>query len=305
MSLTWPDLEPLPGFKGGLVLLGLWIALAAAAAWLAPFDPWVQDPVRLLQPPGAVHWLGTDQLGRDLLSRIIHGARMDLALSVLGVLAPLAIGSLLGMLAGMAGGGMGGPGGGLGGGPGGGPGGGQVGGLVGRLAGSVLDRLIDLVEAFPPIVLILAVVAALGGDLRSFYLALAVVGWPAYASATRRQWRHLRRSAFVAAGRGLGLGMLRIHLRHILPNALTPALAHAPGDVLRILLIVMALGYFGIGLPAESLEWGALIAAGQSQMALGWWLPLFPGIAALSLALGLNWLAEGVAARLAAPSDPD
>ncbi len=270
MSIAVHSLEPLPGVKAGLAILLLWVVLAAAAQFLAPFDPNAQDLVRLLQPPTAVHWLGTDKLGRDLLSRIIYGARIDLALCALGILAPLILGCLLGIAAGTLGGPL----------------------------GLLINRLVDVLEAFPRFVLVLAIVAAIGSDIPRLYVALALAIWPAYARITREEWRRTCDSAFVGAARGLALGRLRIQLLHILPNALAPATARAPGDVARLLLMAMALGYLGIGVPPESVEWGSTIAVGQSQILVAWWIVLFPGLVGLSLALGLTWLAAGVAARL-------
>jgi peptide/nickel transport system permease protein len=139
--------------------------------------------------------------------------------------------------------------------------------------------------------------AALGADVRSFFIALALVGWPAYARLTRREWRRLKRAPFVTAARGLGFGPLRIHLLHILPNTLTPAIARALADVSRVLMLTLSLGYFGFGIPPTP-EWGSLIAQGQALLPSAWWVSLFPGLAALLLALGLSWLADGLAARL-------
>ncbi len=270
MSVALAPPQP-PGLKAGMAVFGLWLLLAAGAAVLAPHDPEAQDLMRLLQGPGAVHWLGTDKLGRDLASRIIYGARTDLAMSVLGVFPPFVIGCAIGALAG------------------------ALGGPLSVLLGGVIDVL----EGFPRIVLVLLAVAALGGDPRSYFLALALATWPAYARLTRAEWRRVRRSAFVRAAEGLGFRQCRIHLQHILPNALTPAIARAPGDVVRLLLLAVALGYFGLGVPPGAPEWGALLAEAQPLLPAAWWMAVFPGLACLSLAMALNRLGDGVAARLA------
>ncbi len=247
MSVALAPPQP-PGLKAGMAVFGLWLLLAAGAAVLAPHDPEAQDLMRLLQGPGAVHWLGTDKLGRDLASRIIYGARTDLAMSVLGVFPPFVIGCAIGALAG------------------------ALGGPLSVLLGGVIDVL----EGFPRIVLVLLAVAALGGDPRSYFLALALATWPAYARLTRAEWRRVRRSAFVRAAEGLGFRQCRIHLQHILPNALTPAIV-----------------------PPGAPEWGALLAEAQPLLPAAWWMAVFPGLACLSLAMALNRLGDGVAARLA------
>jgi len=214
------------------------------------------------------------RLGRDVLSRVIYAARIDLEMGVLAVVPPFTIGCLIGVAAGAAGG----------------------------ILGALVDCVTDILEAFPRVVLVLAVMAALGADLGSFFTALALVAWPGYARLTREEWRRMKKSAFVATAWGLGFGAPRIYLQHILPNTLTPAIACALSDTVRILLLALSIGYFGIGAPAASVEWGSMIAEGQALLPEAWWICLFPGLAAVLLALGLTWLADGAAARLQARS---
>jgi len=244
-----------------------WIFVAVAAPWLAPFDPLEQNLAATLLPPGGAHLLGTDNFGRDLLSRIIWGTRLDLQMGVFGVLFPFIIGTAIGATAGYCGG----------------------------FVDVVLMRLLDVTVSFPFLVLIIAIVATLGPGLTSFYIALALVGWVSYARLVRSRFLVLKHADFVLAARSLGFGHRRIVLHHILPNAIMPALVFSMSDAVIDVVLGASLSYLGLGIQPPTAEWGLMIAEGQNFIATAWWMTFFPGLAIVLLATGFSLLADGVA----------
>jgi peptide/nickel transport system permease protein len=255
---------------GGGLMLAAWTLIALAAPLLAPHDPFAQDISRALLPPGAAHPMGTDNFGRDVLSRVIWGARIDLTMGIAGVLAPFVIGCLVGLVA----------------------------GYVGGVVDTVLMRILDVALAFPFLVLVIAIVAVLGPGLGSFLLSLALVGWVSYARILRKETQVLKHADFIQAVRGVGFGAPRILLRHILPNAISPALVFAMSDVVLTILLGSSLSYLGLGVAPPTAEWGLMIAEGQNFIATAWWICLFPGLAIVVLAFGFSLIADGLAARL-------
>jgi peptide/nickel transport system permease protein len=244
-----------------------WLLVALSAPWLAPFDPLEQNLSAALLPPGGAHLLGTDNFGRDLLSRIIWGTRLDLQMGVFGVVFPLIIGTVIGAIAG------------------------YFGGIVDML----LMRLLDVTVAFPFLVLIIAIVATLGPGLASFYIALALVGWVSYARLVRSRFLVLKGADFVVAARSLGFSHGRIVLHHILPNAIMPALVFSMSDAVIDVVLGASLSYLGLGIQPPTAEWGLMIAEGQTFIATAWWMSFFPGVAIVLLATGFSLLADGVA----------
>jgi peptide/nickel transport system permease protein len=251
---------------GALISLS-WLLIAIFAPLLAPYDPIAQDLKATFQPPGAAHWLGTDNYGRDILARIIFATRIDLQMGILGVLFPFIIGNTIGVLSG------------------------YFGGIVDML----LMRLLDITIAFPFFVLVIAIISVLGPGLNSFYIALALVGWVSYARLTRAQVLVLKHSDFILAARTLGYSPLRIMFRHLLPNAITPAVVFSMTDVVLVVLLGSALSYLGLGVQPPAAAWGVMIADGQPFIASAWWMCVFPGVAIVLLALGCSLLADGMA----------
>jgi peptide/nickel transport system permease protein len=251
---------------GGALCL-FWLLVALAAPWLAPYDPLAQDLAATLQPPSVVHLLGTDNFGRDILSRIIWGTRLDLQMGVFGVLFPFIIGTFIGAMS----------------------------GYFGGFVDMVLMRLLDITISFPFFVLIIAIVATLGPGLGSFYIALALVGWVSYARLVRARFLVLKHADFVMAARSLGFSHLRIVLHHILPNAIMPALVFSMSDAVIDILLGSSLSYLGLGIQPPTPEWGLMIAEGQNFIATGWWMTFFPGLAIVLLATGFSLLADGAA----------
>ena len=196
------------------------------------------------------HPFGTDNFGRDVLSRVIHGARVDLEMGIMGVIWPFLLGTLLGSLAG------------------------YFGGVVDML----IMRLVDITLAFPFLVLMIAIIAVLGPGLTSFYIAMALVGWVSYARLVRAQILVLKGSEFILAARNLGYGPLRIIFRHMLPNALVPSIVFSMSDVVLVILAGSSISYLGLGVQPPTAEWGVMIAEGQNFMTTAWWITAFPGL---------------------------
>jgi len=244
-----------------------WLLVAIAAPVLAPYDPIEQNLGAALLPPGGAHLLGTDNFGRDVLSRIIWGTRLDLQMGAFGVLFPLLIGTTIGAIA----------------------------GYFGGILDMLLMRLLDVTVSFPFLVLIIAIVATLGPGLASFYIALALVGWVSYARLVRARFLVLKRADFVLAARSLGFNDRRIVLHHILPNAIMPALVFSMSDAVIDVVLGASLSYLGLGIQPPTPEWGLMIAEGQTFIATAWWMTVFPGVAIVLLATGFSLLADGVA----------
>ena len=259
---------PTPALAGGAICL-FWLGLALLAPWVAPYDPIAQNLNATLLPPGGPHLLGTDNFGRDILSRIIWGTRIDLQMDVFGVFFPFLIGTTIGAASG------------------------YFGGLIDML----LMRLLDVTMSFPFFVLIIAIVATLGPGLISFYIALALVGWVSYARLIRAQFLVIRHADFVLAAQSLGYSHNRIVFRHILPNAIMPAVVFSMSDAVIDILLGSSLSYLGLGIQPPTAEWGLMIAEGQSFIATAWWIAFFPGLAIVLLATGFSLLADGFAER--------
>ena len=251
-----------------IALLGTWIALALAAAGIAPYEPDQVDLFNILQAPSAAHWFGTDQVGRDVLSRIIYGARIDLMMCVLGVVPALIIGTTIGL----------------------------VSGYYGGLTDALFMRIYDITVAFPFFVLVLAIVGVLGPGLTNYFIALALVAWVTYARIVRAEVLVIRQSEYVLAARVLGYPTRAIIFRHVLPNALSPVAAYSMTDAILVILAGASLGFLGMGAQPPTAEWGVMIADGQPFVQQAWWICLFPGLALISLGLGLAFLGDALGA---------
>jgi peptide/nickel transport system permease protein len=243
-----------------------WIFIAVFAPLLAPYDPIALNLNETLQAPGPGHWLGTDNFGRDILARTIYGTRVDLAMGLIGVIAPMIIGLFVGLLA----------------------------GYYGGWADVLLMRVLDIALAFPYYVLVLAIMGILGPGLNSYYISLAIVAWVSYARLTRAEVLVLRNSDFVLAARTLGFGSLQIMFRHVLPNAIAPSVVFVMTDIVLVVLLGSALSFLGLGVEPPTAEWGVMIAEGRPYISSAWWICLFPGLAIASLALGFSLLGDGL-----------
>jgi peptide/nickel transport system permease protein len=251
----------------GLLIVGSYLLVAFLGPWIAPYNPTAINFDVQLSPPTWANPFGADNVGRDILSRVVVATRLDLALALGAVSAALVIGSLLGMVAGYAGG----------------------------WVDEGLMRLLDVIQSFPAFILALGVVAALGQGLLNILLVVALINIPAYARLMRTQMVALRERPFVAAARLVGNSHPRIVLRHLLPNTLAPLLAIASLNVGWAILTTAGLSFLGIGVQPPTPEWGQMIASGMTDLGTGvWWTSLFPGAALFVFVLGCNLLGDGV-----------
>jgi peptide/nickel transport system permease protein len=256
----------------GVAVVLLVIVTALAAPLLSPFDPIEQDIGNRLKPPGwrdasgARHILGTDHLGRDLLARVIYGARPALLVGAAAVL----ISGVLGMAMGL------------------------VSGYFGGRSDDVIMRLADIQLAFPFILLAIAVIGVLGPSLPTIIAVIGVSSWVVYARVVRGAVLSLREREFVQAAQALGGRDGRVVLRHILPNAFTPWLVVATLDMARVIVIESALSFLGLGVQPPTPTWGGMLADGRVYISTAWWLATFPGLAILATVLGINLFGDGL-----------
>ncbi len=250
----------------GLAVVGLLAACAAAAPWIAPHPPDAQDLAGRLAPPGPGHWLGTDALGRDVLSRLLHGSRVTLEIVLLVAAIAAPAGLVLGCAAGYAGG----------------------------FVDACLMRLADVVLAFPRLVLALALAAALGPGLENAVIAIAATSWPAYARVARAETLRLGAADFIAAARLSGASPPRVLFLHVMPLCLDSLAVRVSLDMAGIVLTAAGLGFLGLGARPPAAEWGAMIAEGRAYLFDEWWLAAAPGAAILVVGLGFNLLGDGL-----------
>ncbi len=252
--------------QAGALMLLLLASATILGPLLAPSDPLAVDFGQALLPPGAGHWFGTDDLGRDVLSRVIVATHTDLEIAIMCVLIPFLIGTVVGLVSGYAGG----------------------------MVDVVLMRLVDILWAFPFYVLVIAIVGSLGPSILNMYLAFALVAWISFARIVRGEVLVLKQQEFVQAALVLGYGHPRILLRHILPNAITPAIIFMMSDVVLTILAVTALGFLGLGIQPPTPEWGVMIAEGRNFIFDGWWGSLFPGMAIVYVGVTFSFLGDGL-----------
>lgn len=261
----WKHARKYPSMWVGLVVLLIFLLIIVFANQIAQQDPLKQDLAFRLKPPSAEHWFGTDELGRDIFSRVIHGAQVSLPASFVVVIIGVALGSFLGAVAGFTGG----------------------------FLDDAIMRVADVTLAFPSIVLALAISAFLGPSLTNAIIAACIVLWPEYARLMRSQVLVIRSYDYVTAARSLGMPELSILIQHILPNSWTPLIIKAALDVGGIILLVSALSFLGLGITPPTAEWGAMIALGRTKF-YQWWLATFPGLAILAVIMACNLLSEGL-----------
>ncbi|WP_321930769.1 nickel transporter permease [Paraburkholderia guartelaensis] len=251
----------------GLSILMLLVIVAVIGPWIAPHDPLRQVLSDRLLPPGsASHWLGTDQLGRDILTRIIYGSRLTLSIAILVVVVVVPIGLMIGTTA----------------------------GFFGGWVDNVLMRVTDIALAFPKIVLALAFAAALGPGVFNAVIAISITAWPAYARLARAETLRLVQDDFIHVARLQGASNLRILLRYIVPLCSSSVVVRATLDIAGIILTVAGLGFLGLGAQPPSPEWGFMVASGRNVLLDAWWVATIPGIAILLVSLAFNLLGDGL-----------
>jgi peptide/nickel transport system permease protein len=250
---------------GGVIVIILFL-IAIFAPWFSPYDPGKIDVTRILEAPSREHPLGTDELGRDVLSRMIWGSRISLAVGFVAVGILSVIGVLLGSLA----------------------------GYYGGWIDSVIMRFVDIMLCFPTFFLILAVIAFISPSIWAIMIVIGVFGWMGVARLIRAEILSLKEREFILAAHSQGAGDLRIIFRHIIPNALSPVLVSAILGVAAAILTESALSFLGIGVQPPTPSWGNMLTAGKDNIDIAWWLSLYPGLAILITVLGYNLLGEGI-----------
>ena len=250
---------------GGLLLL-LFLGVAAFAPWIAPMDPHSQDLYGRLSPPSLENWFGTDDFGRDILSRIIYGSRISLRVGVAAVAIALLIGTVIGLIAGYWGG----------------------------ILDNLLMRLMDMMLAFPSILLAIVIVAILGPSLANAMLAIGIVSIPKYARLVRASVLSVREKDYVAAARALGAGDARIILTAILPNCIAPLTVQSTLGMASAILDAAGLSFLGLGAQPPIPEWGAMLSGGRDFITKAPWVLTFPGLAILLTVLSFNMLGDGL-----------
>ncbi|MBY2910210.1 MULTISPECIES: ABC transporter permease [Rhizobium] len=256
--------RPMLVLSAGLLLF--FVLLAIGAPIVAPYDPIMQNAEVRLQAPSLLHPFGTDNFGRDILSRVIWGARLDLQMALIGVIFPFVIGTTVGTIA----------------------------GFFGGIVDALFMRLVDIILAFPFLVLMLSIIAILGPGLGSFYIAMALVGWVSYARLIRAQMLVLKGSDYAVAAVSLGFSRPRIMFRHLLPNAIAGSIVFSMSDATLVLLSGAAVSYLGLGVQPPIAEWGVMVAEGQSFITTAWWITLFPGLSIVCLAFGFSMLGDAL-----------
>jgi peptide/nickel transport system permease protein len=248
-----------------IVILAL-IIFSLFSELLTPYDPLKVDLRSKLQPPGLAHPMGTDDMGRDVMSRVIAGTRLSTITVVVIMSSCLVVGILVGTLA----------------------------GYIGGRVDEALMRITEIFLAFPPLILALAIVAALGPSLVNAMLAISVVWWPWYARMVRGQVLAVKQNQYVEAARAIGVGNARIMLRHVLPNCLMPVIIQASMDTGSALVTTAGLSFIGLGAQAPTPEWGSMVGIGRGYLLTAWWMSTFPGLAIFVTILGLNLLGDSL-----------
>jgi len=255
-----------PFAVAGAVIVATLFIISFLAPFISPYAPDELDAYHVLLSPSPGHWLGTDELGRDVLTRIIYGSRISLKVGFVAVGIATIIGTIAGLIA----------------------------GYFGNWIDQLLMRLVDIMLCFPTFFLILAVIAMLEPSIWYIMIVIGLTGWMGVARLVRAEVLSLRERDFVLAARGLGASDLRIIFRHILPNALSPVLVAATLGVAGAILTESALSFLGIGVQPPVPSWGNMLTAGKDYLEFAWWLSLFPGLAILITVVAYNLVGEGL-----------
>lgn len=265
VSQAWRFLRANPVALVGLLLVLAWVLISLFAPLLAPYGPLEQKVVQRLKPPSAAHWFGTDQLGRDVLSRVLYGGRLSLPAGLAVVVLAGAIGTAIGAISGFAGGWL----------------------------DEIMMRITEVFMAFPTIILAMAIASALGPSLVNAILAMVVVWWPSYARVVRGLVLSVKANDYVQAARALGVPEGRILWRTVLPNCLAPAVVVATIDLGNAVLVFAGLSFLGLGPDPATPEWGRMIADGI-EFFDQWWMSAFPGLAIFTVVMAFNFVGDSI-----------
>ena len=253
-------------FKVGLVICIAWILIAIFCPLIAPYDPINDQDVTIqYQPPSAQHWFGTDDLGRDVFSRVLYGSRVSISCGLITVLISFAVGIFFGGLA----------------------------GYVGGVVDDIMMRFSEMIQSFPPLILAMVIATALGPNISNSVLAMAIIWWPNYARLTRSIVISIKQNDYVTASRVLGATHTRILGKELLPNSVGSMVVMCTLDLGNAILMFSGLSFLGLGIQPPTAEWGAMVSAGVENSNY-WWVSTFPGLAIFSVAIGANFIGDGL-----------
>lgn len=265
-SLIWYKVKKNPmTILGGSLILIL-VVLAVTAPWLTPYDPIKINMAERFQPPSAAHWFGTDEVGRDIFTRVLYGARLSLGASITIVLIAGLIGSVIGAVA----------------------------GYFGSWVDQIIMRIMDMLLAFPTLVLAMVLAATLGPNLVNAMLAIAIVKIPVYVRLARGEALSIKKRLYVVAAKTFHINDFYIIFRHIIPNTITPVIIQTTLDLGSTILLVATLGFLGLGARPPAPEWGTMISTGFKHMLDQWWYSTFPGLAVFIASAGFNLVGDGL-----------
>lgn len=256
--------------KVGSAIMAAITLIAIFAPWIAPYDPFAQDFEAVLVPPELYHLFGTDNLGRDIFSRVIYGARVDLTIGVITTYVPMTYGVVLGAFC----------------------------GYIGGKFDMIVMRILDVAMAFPFLVLIIVILAILGPGVQNIYISVFLVAWTMYARLARAEMLVERGKDYVLAAQVLGYPRSRIVFRHALPNVVNSSIVFSMSDFVLNILLVSGLSFLGLGVQPPIPEWGSMIAEGKEFMLQAWWVCTLPGLAIVITGTALSLIGDGLAKRL-------
>ncbi len=253
-------------FKLGVVICVMWVLVAIFAPLISPYDPVTdQDMAGRFQAPSGEHWFGTDSLGRDVFSRVLYGTRISLTAGAITVLISFAIGMLYGGIA----------------------------GYVGGAVDDVMMRFSEMVQSFPPLILAMVIAAALGPNITNSVFAMSIIWWPNYARLTRSIVIATRENDYITAAKLMGASHFRILFKEILPNCIGSMIVMCTVDLGNAILMFSGLSFLGLGVAPPTAEWGAMVSEGVLNFNY-WWISTFPGLAIFSVAIGANFIGDGL-----------
>lgn len=253
-------------FKVGMFLCLIWVLVSVLAPLIAPYNPITHQNLGMkFQPPSLTHWFGTDQLGRDVFSRVLYGCRISVPAGLVTVLISFVVGIFYGGIA----------------------------GYVGGKLDDIMMRLAEMVQSFPPLILAMVIASALGGNISNSILAMAIVWWPNYARLTRSIVLSVKESDYVTAGKVMGASHVRILTKDVLPNSVGPLIVMCTLDLGNAILMFAGLSFLGLGVQPPVPEWGLMVSEGVATFN-HWWIATFPGLAIFTVAVGANFVGDGL-----------
>jgi peptide/nickel transport system permease protein len=271
IALAWREISSWSvTLKLGVLMMAVMVLLALFAPWVAPFDGDAQDFDAILEPPSPTHLFGTDNVGRDIFSRVLFGSRLDLVAGLIMTYVPFAYGVLIGAFSGYRGGWI----------------------------DAAVNTVINVAIAFPFLVLIIVVVAVLGPGIHNIYVSVFLLAWTMYARLARAEMLVERNKDYILAARVLGFPTRRILLRHALPNTIGSSIVFSMSDFVLNILLLSGLSFIGLGIQPPTPEWGAMIAEGKEFILQAWWICTMPGLAVVFTGTALSLIGDGLARRL-------